>query len=33
VGQFAVSVAMAGLLFVGGLTVFRGFEARFADTI
>jgi lipopolysaccharide transport system permease protein len=32
-GQFAVSVAMAGLLFLFGLTVFRGFEPRFADTI
>jgi lipopolysaccharide transport system permease protein len=32
-GQFALSVAMAGLLFLVGLTVFRGFEPRFADTI
>lgn len=32
-GQFALSVAMAGLLFLAGLTVFRGFEPRFADTI
>jgi homopolymeric O-antigen transport system permease protein len=32
-GQFALSVAMAGLLFFAGLTVFRGFEPRFADTI
>lgn len=32
-GQFALSVAMAGLLFLVGLTVFRGFETRFADTI
>jgi homopolymeric O-antigen transport system permease protein len=32
-GQFALSVAMAGLTFLFGLTVFRGFEPRFADTI
>ena len=32
-GQFALSVAMAGLLFLFGLTVFRGWEPRFADTI
>jgi lipopolysaccharide transport system permease protein len=32
-GQFALSVAMAGLLFLVGLTVFRGYEPRFADTI
>jgi lipopolysaccharide transport system permease protein len=32
-GQFALSVAMAGLLFVFGLTVFRRYEPRFADTI
>ena len=32
-GQFALSVAVAGLLFLAGLTVFRGFEPRFADTI
>jgi hypothetical protein len=29
----AVSVAVALLLFVGGLAVFRSFEPRFADTI
>jgi len=32
-GQTAVSVAVAVLLFVGGLAVFRRFEPRFADTI
>ena len=32
-GQFALSVAMAGLLFLFGLTIFRGWEPRFADTI
>ena len=32
-GQTAVSVAVAILLFAGGLTVFRAFEPRFADTI
>ena len=32
-GQFALSVTMAGLLFLAGLTVFRGYEPRFADTI
>jgi lipopolysaccharide transport system permease protein len=32
-GQFALSVGMAGLLFLVGLTVFRGYEPRFADTI
>ena len=32
-GQFALSVAMAGLLRFFGLTVFRGYESRFADTI
>lgn len=31
--QMAVSVAVALLLFVGGLAVFRSFEPRFADTI
>jgi lipopolysaccharide transport system permease protein len=32
-GQTAVSVAVAILLFAGGLTVFRAYEPRFADTI
>jgi lipopolysaccharide transport system permease protein len=32
-GPFAVSVAMAGLLFLVGLAVFRRAEPRFADTI
>jgi lipopolysaccharide transport system permease protein len=32
-GQTAVSVAVAALLFAGGLAVFRSFEPRFADTI
>jgi homopolymeric O-antigen transport system permease protein len=32
-GQAAVSVAVAALLFFGGLAVFRSFEPRFADTI
>jgi lipopolysaccharide transport system permease protein len=32
-GQFALSVAMAGVLFLFGLTVFRRYEPRFADTI
>jgi homopolymeric O-antigen transport system permease protein len=32
-GQTAVSVAVALLIFVGGLAVFRRFEPRFADTI
>ncbi len=32
-GQFALSVGVAGLLLLAGLTVFRGFEPRFADTI
>ena len=32
-GQFALSVAVAGILFVVGLAVFRGWEPRFADTI
>ena len=32
-GQTAVSVAVALLLFFGGLAVFRSFEPRFADTI
>jgi lipopolysaccharide transport system permease protein len=32
-GQTAVSVSVALLLFFGGLAVFRSFEPRFADTI
>jgi lipopolysaccharide transport system permease protein len=32
-GQTAVSVAVASLLFIGGLAVFRSYEPRFADTI
>jgi ABC-type polysaccharide/polyol phosphate export permease len=32
-GQTAVSVSVALLLFAGGLAVFRSFEPRFADTI
>jgi lipopolysaccharide transport system permease protein len=32
-GQMSVSVAVAMLIFVGGLAVFRSFEPRFADTI
>jgi lipopolysaccharide transport system permease protein len=32
-GQTAVSVSVAILLFAGGLAVFRSFEPRFADTI
>ncbi len=32
-GQFALSVAMAGVLLLFGLTVFRRYEPRFADTI
>jgi lipopolysaccharide transport system permease protein len=32
-GQTAVSVAVAVLLFAGGLAVFRAYEPRFADTI
>jgi lipopolysaccharide transport system permease protein len=32
-GQFALSVAMAGLLLLIGLTIFRRYEPRFADTI
>jgi lipopolysaccharide transport system permease protein len=32
-GQFALSVAVAGLLFVFGLATFRRYETRFADTI
>jgi len=32
-GQTAVSVAVALLLFAGGLAVFRTYEPRFADTI
>jgi lipopolysaccharide transport system permease protein len=32
-GQTAVSVAVALVLFFGGLAVFRSFEPRFADTI
>jgi lipopolysaccharide transport system permease protein len=32
-GQFALGVAVAGLLFLAGLAVFRGWESRFADTI
>jgi len=32
-GPFALSVAMAGILFLLGLTFFRRFEPRFADTI
>ncbi len=32
-GQAAVSGTVSALLFVGGLTVFRTFEPRFADTI
>jgi lipopolysaccharide transport system permease protein len=32
-GQTAVSVAVALLLFAGGLAVFRAYEPRFADTI
>jgi lipopolysaccharide transport system permease protein len=31
--QMAVSIAVALLLFAGGLAVFRSFEPRFADTI
>ena len=32
-GQTAVGVAVAVVLFVGGLAVFRSSEPRFADTI
>ena len=32
-GQVAVGAAVAAILFVGGLTVFRSAEPRFADTI
>jgi lipopolysaccharide transport system permease protein len=32
-GQTAVSVAVALILFFGGLAIFRSFEPRFADTI
>ena len=32
-GPFAVSVAMAGVIFLVGLTIFRRAEPRFADTI
>jgi lipopolysaccharide transport system permease protein len=32
-GQTAVSVAVAVLLFLGGLAIFRSFEPKFADTI
>ena len=32
-GQLALSVAVALVLFVGGLAVFRSSEPRFADTI
>jgi lipopolysaccharide transport system permease protein len=32
-GPFALSVTMAGVLFLIGLTVFRRYEPRFADTI
>ena len=32
-GQLAVGVAVALVLFVGGLAIFRSSEPRFADTI
>jgi lipopolysaccharide transport system permease protein len=32
-GQTLVSIAVAALLFMGGLAVFRSYEPRFADTI
>jgi hypothetical protein len=32
-GQTAIGVAVAIVLFVGGLAVFRSSEPRFADTI